>query len=46
MARDEIAPRSRPVLTPDEFVRAYQSLDEKGKAFISGLLLAKKGDAS
>jgi hypothetical protein len=46
MARDEIAQGSRPVLTPDKFRSAYASLDEKGKALLSGLLLAKKGDAS
>jgi len=46
MARYEIAQRSRPVLTPDKFRRAYASLDEKGKALLSGLLLVKKGDAS
>ncbi len=45
MTRDEIA--FRPVLTPEEFQRAYESLDQGGKAFISGYImtrLAKKGD--
>ena len=46
MTRDEIALRSRSVLTPDEVRRAYESLGEKDRAFISQYLslLAKKGD--
>ena len=46
MTRDEIALRSRSVLTPDEVRRAYESLGEKDRAFISQYLslLAKRGD--
>jgi hypothetical protein len=46
VAREEITPRSPPVLTPDEVRRAHESLAEKDRVFISEwlTLVAKTGD--
>jgi hypothetical protein len=38
MTKEEIAPRSPPILTSDELRRAYESLGEKDRAFISQYL--------
>ena len=46
MARGEIAPRSEPVLTPDEFRRAYESLGEKDRGLDRGVRAHPRGQLS